>query len=91
MHSLRLLVHGARGGGVARSLVDGAGGLRVFVDDAVGCDLAEHLDRVEPGLHALELDLVVDLGDGHTLDVNQAAVGFGGDLLALAGRWVSKG
>lgn len=90
VHSLRLLVHGARGGRVAWFLFQRAGGLGVFVDDAVGRDLAEHLERVEPGLHALQLDLVVDGGDGHALDVDHAAVGFGCDLLALAGMDVSE-
>jgi len=90
VHPLRLLVHRSRGGGVARSLFQRAGRLGLFVDDAVGCNLSEHLLRVEPGLHVLELDLVVDVGDGDALDVDHAAVGFGGDLFALAAMWVSK-
>lgn len=84
VHPLRLLVHRSRGGCVARFLFDRTGRLRLLVHDAVRCNLSEHLERVEPGLHALQLDLVVDRCDGDALDVDHAAVGFRRDLLALA-------
>lgn len=51
---------------------------------AVGAHLAEHGHGIEPDLDALQLQLVVDLGNGETLDVDGAAVGLERDLFTLA-------
>ena len=69
--------------------VEGIGGVDFavhdfFVDDATGGDLSEHFQRVEPSVYGLETDFVVDGGDSDTLDVDDAAVGFGCDFLSLA-------
>lgn len=56
----------------------------LLVHHTVGGYLTEHVERVKPGVDGLQADLVIDLGDGDTLDVDGAAVGFGGDLLTLA-------
>ena len=70
--------------------VEGFGGREVLVHgflfhDAVGGDLAEHVERIEPGTDGLELDFFVNSGDGYALNVDGAAVGGSGDFLAFAG------
>ena len=56
----------------------------LFVDDAAWGDLAEHLERIEPRVDSLQTDCLIDGGNGDTLDVDDAAVGFSGDLLSFA-------
>jgi len=46
--------------------------------------LAEHGHRIKPRFYALELQLVVDLGDSHALNVDWTAVGLESDFLSLA-------
>jgi hypothetical protein len=56
----------------------------LFIDNAAWRDLAEHLERVEPRVDSLKTDCFIDGGNGDTLNVDDTAVGFGGDLLSFA-------
>lgn len=58
----------------------------LLVNDAIRSDLTEHVKRIEPGVDRLQTNLIVDSGDGDTLDIDWAAVGFGSDLLSFAAR-----
>lgn len=49
--------------------------------------LPEHGHGVEKDFDLLELQLVVDDGDGNALDIDGPAVGLDGDFLTLAKKW----
>lgn len=61
----------------------------LLVDDTIRCNLAEHLQRVEPSLHTLQPHCVIDLGNRNTLNIDIPAMGLDGDFLALASLHVS--
>lgn len=47
-------------------------------------NLAEHLQRIEPHINALQLERIVDLGDHNTLNIDRSAVRSDLDLFSLA-------
>lgn len=84
MHPLRLMQIILIAMKLRRDILTGFRDRNSLGNITVGRDLSEHLHRIEPGLHTLKTHLVVDLGDGDTLDINCTAVSLGYNLLSFA-------
>lgn len=60
---------------------------QLLLHHALGRDLPEHLDRVEPGLELGDLELGVQVCHSDALYINLSAVCLGRDLFSVAIEW----